>query len=285
MKKAINVKTLKKSLYHVELKYQFQALHEFNERHNTTFTINDYVMSLSENDRKKYFLHADLSHMLQWNSNVKKEFIRWAICNNHTAKMRDMSSCSTSCKCNEHCQEHAKIPGSVCAVCYAQNQLSYQTSTDDHYRQCYIFFTNIDLTIEDIPVINRVWFRIEAFGDIDNERQQKNYMLLAVKNPHCTFVQWTKNPWIIADALQTANKPDNYYIIISSMFLNKSFTEEQLQRAGWLGFTDAVFTVYTDEYIEEHGIVINCGGNECISCLRCYTLQHGELVYINERKK
>lgn len=282
----VTIRTLKKYLEIIELHFIINELNKFNAENNTAFTLSEYVLALSVEKRRSYFLHAPLAHMLMWNHDVKREFILWAICNNHTAKMRGMASVSTACTCNEHCKEHAKVDGSVCSVCYAQNQLAYQKSTDEHYTQCYTFFTNVDLTIEDIPVINRVWFRIESFGDVDNERQERNYMLFAKKNPHCRFVQWSKNPWIIADALEHGTvKPDNYYIIVSSMFLNKAFTLEQLERAKWLSFVDAVFTVYTDEYIEEHNITINCGGNECITCLQCYTLEHGTVTYINERKK
>ena len=37
-----------------------------------------------------------------------------------------------------------------------------------------------------------------------------------------------------------------------------------------LPYVDHVFTVVTQEWADEHGIVINCGGRRCESCLNCY---------------
>ena len=46
-------------------------------------------------------------------------------------KMEGFNSCSTSCKDNAGCAARAKIPGSICEKCFAQQQLARYGSLED----------------------------------------------------------------------------------------------------------------------------------------------------------
>jgi hypothetical protein len=121
------------------------------------------------------------------------------------------------------------------------------------------------MTEDEIPFINTVYFRFEAFGDIETETQVINYFNVAKANPKCTFALWTKNPWLIQIAIDHgAVKPDNFKIIVSSPYLNEP------ANINAYGFIDKIFTVYTKEYIAEHNIEINCGDKKCMECRLCY---------------
>lgn len=94
-----------------------------------------------------------------------------------------------------------------------------------------------------------------------------------------------KNPGIIQaainDGLQLAN---NLIIGLSSLYLNMP----EIDKAKKYSFIRFLFTVYDDEYIKEHNIVINCGARHCLTCGICYKYLHEfkpGLQLINERKK
>jgi hypothetical protein len=121
------------------------------------------------------------------------------------------------------------------------------------------------LSNDEIPVINALYFRFESFGELVNTTQVRNYFAICRKNPYVRFAIWTKNAWIIDDALQNCNekKPRNLIVVLSSIYLNSKAMSPY-------PFVDKVFTVYTKEYAEEHGIDINCGHRNCVECGKCY---------------
>jgi hypothetical protein len=43
---------------------------------------------------------------------------------------------------------------------------------------------------------------------------------------------------------------------------------------------DKVFSVYTRPFVKEHGVKINCGAKNCLTCQLCYT--HNDTEYVNE---
>ena len=111
------------------------------------------------------------------------------------------SSLSTSPLCNAHCIERMKSDVAVCKHCFsARMQKRYKTLRIKLERNTELL-TKTELQPEDIPFLNMAFFRFESFGDLNNTLQVKNYFLIAERNPHCTMALWTKNPWIIADAM------------------------------------------------------------------------------------
>ena len=195
--------------------------------------------------------------------------IEKAICTNHTAKMQGMASLSTS-PCNPICEARAKDPNSICSKCFARAManrfdnfnLKLEHNADLLSREVY--------SVEDMPLINYRFFRLEAFGDLTNTNQVKNYFNFVKANPYTDFALWTKNPHFIAETLADGyKKPNNLVIIYSSPFMNAKADFDSLKAK--YPFINKVFTVYTNEdTATEHGAKINCGARSCLKCHRCY---------------
>lgn len=205
-----------------------------------------------------------------------KYYSLFAICTNHRAKMQGMYSLSTTPRFNPHCKANRAIKGSICEKCFSVATLNAQKNQDRLYCLNTRTLMYRELTSADMPIINAMWFRLEAFGDLGTVIQAKNYMLLANCNPHCTFAWWTKNPVYIGLAINDGiEKPANTIVIFSSLFRN------QVTKVPF-DFIDKVFTVYDTEDIAP----INCGKRSCVSCRRCYTHNAtNEIEYVNELLK
>ena len=97
------------------------------------------------------------------------------------------------------------------------------------------------------------------------------------KNKHGHLALWTKNPWIIEEALDASErKPSNLQIIYSSSCIND-------QADPGYDFIDKIFTVYDKDYISAHDVSINCGAKSCLTCHKCYV--KSKIKYINEKLK
>jgi hypothetical protein len=135
------------------------------------------------------------------------------------------------------------------------------------------------IPVEKMPILNFLMFRLEAFGDVQNETQILNYFNLCKRNPRVQFTIWTKNAAIFKKVFENGNsKPKNLIIIVSSPMMNKALKIEDFP------FADKVFTVYTRDYALNNGIKINCGSKSCASCAMCYN-KNNRTVYINELLK
>lgn len=193
-------------------------------------------------------------------ANKKNDLLH--ITKKHTGKMRGMQSLSTSCRMNPNCAIYAKIPGSICEKCYAQQMAKrWPTMYDPIDRNTEILTSRI-LKDDELPIINCLYFRFESFGDLINETQLENYFNICKKNSGVNFALWTKNPNIVKNIAD--KKPDNLQIVASSLYINKEMDISKMP------YIDKVFTVYDKPTIKEKGIEINCGGRSCITCLRCY---------------
>ena len=216
------------------------------------------------------------------NKQAKKSIVE--LCTNHTGKMQNMVSINTSVKLNTHCRERAKNPLTICHKCYSDRQLSYQKSTAEKYARNTEVLTSRILDFEELPVLNVLRCRFEAFGDLNNEIQAQNYLNICRKNPGTTFALWTKNPFYIDRAFKKfgGSKPKNIIIIFSSIVINKPANFEALQRL--FPFIDKMFTVFKNEdAAKASGMAINCGARNCFTCGRCYSKKTGK--YVNELLK
>ena len=195
----------------------------------------------------------------------------------HSGKMAGMVSISTSVTTNERCAKNAQIKGSVCEKCFAAKHMRVFTNNAAPLEENQRILTADVLPLEKLPTINSLYFRFEAFGDLNNATQVKNYFNLCYKNPRVKFALWTKNPDFIAEAIADGyKKPENLNIVLSSLFLNK-------QRKNPFPFVDKVFTVYTPDHIESENIDINCGARNCFDCGLCYEKNGVEVI--NEKLK
>lgn len=193
----------------------------------------------------------------------------------HTGKMEGMTSLSTAVTCNKNCQERSKIKDSICSKCYAQRMSKMYKSLDNKLKANTEELTTRIIPAEELPLINALYFRFEAFGDLNNDIQVINYFNICKKNPGVHFALWTKNPWFIYEAIKAGNKkPKNLVIILSSPFINKV-----VEISDKYDFIDKVFTVYDKETSKT--VNINCGSRKCLECGRCYKKTR-QVEYINE---
>ena len=206
---------------------------------------------------------------------MKEFYTKWGIhfTMKHTGKMEGMQSLSTSVILNPICAERAKVKGSICEKCFAEQM--FRRYGDD-FRDCFAknteILTTVVIPVKDWPIVNAAFFRLESFGDLNNETQVINYFNFAKANPHTTFALWTKNPVFIDRATKAGHrKPKNLIIILSSCFINK---EDEIR----YDFIDKVFTVYDKQFIREHDVKITCGARHCLSCRRCYSKRTGKQV-------
>lgn len=192
-----------------------------------------------------------------------------AITWNHSGKMCGMASLSTSVLLNPHCMERAKNPNSICAKCYASRMMKHRKSLEKKLAKNTEVLTKNIISPEYFPIVNREKFRFEAFGDLNNYIQVVNYFNFAKRNPRTTFALWTKNPWIIQDAIDRGyTKPKNLIVIFSSPTVNAC--ADNIRKL--YTFIDKIFTVYTsEETAKEQGKKINCGVRNCVECGRCYS--------------
>lgn len=209
-----------------------------------------------------------------------KQFVAYSIAT-HSGKMSGIPSISTSVLCNKQCAEHAAVKGSICEKCYARGYAKMRKQLAEKLKANYYFYTTVNLTAEDIPFINSAIFRFEAFGDLANVQQFKNYCTIAKANPQTRFVLWTKNTHIVEQYTDMAyTKPENLYIIASALMINKDWVT-----LAYPYCIDAIFTVYDKATIKAKNIDINCGGRKCLECRKCYSLKHGEIAEIREQLK
>lgn len=195
----------------------------------------------------------------------------------HSGKMAGMVSISTSVTTNERCAKNAQIKGSICEKCFAAKQMKVFPSMEKPMVENQRILTSEVLPLELLPTINNLYFRFEAFGDLNNAIQVKNYFNLCYKNPRVKFALWTKNPDYIAEAIRDGyKKPDNLNVVLSSLFINK-------ERPNVFPFVDKVFTVYDPEHIAAENIDINCGARNCFDCGLCY--EKNGVTVINEKLK
>ena len=194
-------------------------------------------------------------------------------------KMEGLQSLSTSVLENPHCQERRKQGNTICAHCFAASQMKCYKSMVKCFKENTEILTTQLFPVEEMPIINTLYFRFESFGDLINETQAINYFNICKKNPAVKFALWTKNPWIIERAIKAGNeKPENLQIVLSSPILNKAIEEKAVSK---YPFIDKIFTVYDKE--ESKNVNINCGAKKCLTCGLCYN--KNEVRYINETLK
>lgn len=195
----------------------------------------------------------------------------------HSGKMSGMVSISTSVTTNDRCKKNASIKGSICEKCFASKQMRVFPTMEKPMVENQRILTSSVLPMELLPTINNLYFRFEAFGDLNNDIQVMNYFNLCYKNPKTKFALWTKNPDYIESAInQGYEKPKNLNIVLSSLFINQ-------ERKSKYDFVDKIFTVYDPKYIEENEVSINCGSRNCFDCGLCY--EKNNVTIINEKLK
>lgn len=196
------------------------------------------------------------------------------ICTKHTGKMKGLWSLSTS-PLNPICTKRAmSMNYSVCTKCYSMAMQKRYPKLSSLLTKNLELLSERILCDDELPDISNKsgMFRYESFGDSVAEFQVVNYFKTTGANPETDCALWTKNPWIIKNAIDKYHleKPKNLTIIGSSYNINEPMTEFYSK----YDFIDYIFTVYDKKFIKEHNVDINCGGRSCLNCQRCYRRSH-----------
>ena len=217
-----------------------------------------------------------ISAMKEFNAAFTAAYILYSI-TVHSGKLDKIGSISTSRRQNRNCDKYRKICGSICAECYVDDH-EYKLDLMDKVEKNHAFYTGHIIPVEYIPFIPYEYFRFESFADLVNGIQVVNYFNITAKNQHCHFALWTKNPWIIKNAMRLykLEKPANLQIVYSYMMkngrgLNGKTPEEftALVKKAY-PFIDRVFFVYDQKQAEAAGLEYNCS-RSCYECHICYT--------------
>ena len=199
---------------------------------------------------------------------------------NHTGKMSGLHSLSTAVTVNPHCIKRMQNGSSICAKCFAASMMKQYQSLNNCLVSNTEILTASVLPASVLPLIPARYFRFEAFGDLINTNQVINYFNIAKKNPDTLCALWTKNPHIVAKAIEMGHeKPANLQIVLSSPLVNKPVKSTKY------AFIDKIFTVYDKEGAK--AVNINCGARSCLACGRCYRPNPNgvKLQYVNELLK
>ena len=200
-----------------------------------------------------------------------------------SGKMEGMLSLNTSCLTNPNCQAFSKIEGSICQKCYANKLLQYRQNVSECFERNAFELTTKILTNEEIKKFfsfyNIKFFRFEAFGDLINDIQLKNYINISKANKNVKFALWTKNINIINDVFSKTKQPKNLQLVLSSLYINKKLDETIIKAP----VNYKIFTVYDKDFIKNNDVVINCGSKKCALCGVCY--KNNSIKYINEKLK
>lgn len=228
-----------------------------------------------EKDYGSYSAHiiAYIDEMLAIRNQIEK-----AICYNHEGKMDGMISLSTSPLLNKYCQLRRKNKATICSDCFSFALNEIRDSLKQKLKRNTVLLTSRIYPISFFPILNVRFFRLESFGDLNNEIQLINYFRLCEANTDVGFSLWTKNLFILRRVRKLGyKKPKNLIIIFSSPIKNR---EIKIDLDPWI---DKYFTVFTKDYVKDHGIKINCGKLHCLTCLKCY--KHNKIKYIRELLK
>ena len=223
---------------------------------------------------------AAIANMKEFTAAFTAAYILYSI-TVHCGKLENIGSISTSRNKNENCSRYRKISGSICEECYVTDH-EYKTDLLDpengKVEKNHAFYTGHIINYDDIPFIPYELFRFESFADLVNNIQVVNYFNITKKNSHCSFALWTKNPWIIKNAMRLygLKKPANMQIVYSYMMKNgrglHGMTPEQFTALvkKEYPFVDKVFYVYDQRNAESAGLDYNCS-RACYECRYCYT--------------
>lgn len=186
---------------------------------------------------------------------------------NMSGKMTGITCLSTSVLCNPFCAARREKENCICS--------RYSALEKNMARNSEILTSRL-FEVDELPLINAMIFRFEAFGDLINATQCRNYFRLAKRNPGVRFALWTKNPGIVQRAIaEGESKPANLVILLSSPVIG-----QRADASRW-SFVDKTFTVYAKDQLGDSSI--NCGSRNCLTCQRCY--HHDTETDIRERLK
>lgn len=203
-------------------------------------------------------------------------------------KMQGILSLSTYKKTCAICNYLSQHDGAICKKCYAEKSLNLYAGS---LLPCMIYNTLLlkyfDLETDQIPYINAKYFRLESFSDLQSAKHLKNLIKVCKKNKHVLFTLWSKAGYTLVKMMHDENikkLPSNLNIVVSSIYINKSFDMDYLNGLQSVLNTSnklKCFTVYDDESKQNASGQYICK-NACATCLKCYK-KSKNIIYIAEK--
>ena len=192
-------------------------------------------------------------------------------------KLENFCSVSTDPLLSRICQARARIPGSICAACYAAARAAAYNGLEQALYINHLIMNAFLIPAEawrllPVPVVNG-HSRFQSHGDCDGVICAQNFIRIAESHSFIKFGAWSKNLNYWRIAFREEGKPGNLSFVFSSSMLNeKEEIPEDMKQ-----FIDYRFTVYTPDYIQENDVQINCGGLSCEACgCTCYEPGRGD---------
>ena len=153
--------------------------------------MNYYKKKLTKKDEKEIIkIYGDYSdHVLCYYNEMLRirNLIDQAICRNHDGKMLGMVSLSSSPLLNRFCILRRNNPLTICFDCFSYNLNELRKSLRDKLARNTELLTDRIYPISFFPILNVRFFRLEAFGDLNNEIQLINYFRLCEANTDVSF--------------------------------------------------------------------------------------------------
>jgi hypothetical protein len=194
------------------------------------------------------------------------------LCKNHTGKMENIISLSTSPLKNINCinKHNCNNDNIICKHCYSFKMQDQYNDLEKKLIRNTDNLLNRTISITEMEraryyITKNDIFRFEAFGDLVNEMQLNNYVRIAEHFPEVTFTLWTKNAFIVNKYFDKHDKPENMILIFSNALMDQPLTAEKLSLNG-LKYFDKIFNVFSSNNLDP----INCGKRDCNKCRRCY---------------
>jgi hypothetical protein len=215
----------------------------------------------------------------------EKRMAAFKVYNSATGKMLGVSHISIAAGQSPVCKA-CKLG----SICYASRQQKCHPSIKKSYWENGENLTAKVHPMKDIPYVNSLLCRFNAFGEIftgaKGRNQLLNYVQTCIKNPGVTFVLWSRNYKFVEEFFENdCPRPCNLKLMRSTEDVDTPLYEVP---KGW----DGVFNVVTKGFAEKNNLTINCGikdgYSEKIGCARCkvgcYTPGAKGVVAIEIRK-
>jgi len=197
-----------------------------------------------------------------------------------TGKLQGLQAISTNTTTNKFCNKMNKSNNIdvICKHCYSHSMLNtYRKNMQASLQRNSDALSLEELKDNDIPIINQLYMRFNAHGELINEMHINNLFKICIKNSSVTFALWTKRKDIVIKYIaKLGYKPKNLKLIFSNSIINTIVEPPK-------HFDSTFNNVDSDKMKDKQ----NCTGQKCIDCLLCYKFNDTkhiiEAVKINGR--
>lgn len=183
-----------------------------------------------------------------------------------SASLPPVKTCRPNCPCDKTCYiRKLMLMRPSLRKSYENNLKILLENPDEYWRQ-----------VNEAVHLSR-FFRFHVSGDIPNREYLERMVKVAIDNPHCEILCFTKQYEIVNDLVGNGGViPENLHIVFS----------------GWRGlpmdnpynFPEA-HVRFKDGYCEAREDAVECYGN-CVECCvagcGCWKLKHGEQVVFKQ---